>query len=96
MSAYIVVEIDVFDTAKFDIYRQQVPATIEKYGGRYIVRGGKVETLEGDWCPKRFVVLEFPSAESAKAWWNSVEYAKPKALRQACAHSQMILVDGVS
>jgi uncharacterized protein (DUF1330 family) len=94
MSAYIVVEIDVFDTKGFDTYRQQVPSTIEKYGGRYIVRGGKVETLEGDWCPKRFVVLEFPSAERAKAWWNSVEYAESKALRQACANSRMILVEG--
>jgi uncharacterized protein (DUF1330 family) len=95
MSAYIVVDLDVLDNEKFDVYRQQVPATIEKYGGRYIVRGGKVETLEGNWRPKRFVVLEFPSAERAKAWWESVEYAEPKALRQACAASNLILVEGV-
>ena len=95
MSAYIVVDIEITDSEKFENYRQLVPGTIAKYGGRYIVRGGKVETLEGSWSPKRFVVLEFPSVEQAKAWYGSTEYAGPKALRQSCTGSNIILVEGI-
>ena len=72
-----------------------VPPSLEAYGGRFLVRGGKVETLEGTWAPRRFVIVEFPSLEKAKAWWNSAEYAEAKALRQATAKTQMIVVDGV-
>jgi len=74
MSAYIIVDIDIHDTAGLEEYRRQVPATIAKYGGRFIVRGGKFETLEGNWNPKRLVVLEFPSGEQAKRWYDSAEY----------------------
>ena len=66
-----------------------------EYGGRFIVRGGKTETLEGDWAPKRFVVVEFPSVDQAKAWWASPEYAEAKALRQATSETQMIVAEGV-
>ena len=95
MAAYIVVQVDVKDPARYADYRTMVPPTLAKYGGRFIVRGGKTETLEGDWSPKRFVVVEFPSLEQAKAWWASPEYAEAKALRQATASSQMIVADGV-
>ena len=95
MAAYIVVQVDVKDPERYADYRAMVPATLAKYGGRFIVRGGKTETLEGSWSPKRFVVVEFPSVEQAKAWWASPEYAEAKALRQATALSQMIVADGV-
>ena len=95
MPAYLIVELDVVDADKFDAYRQMVPPTIAAYGGRYIVRGGKTETLEGNWSPKRVVILEFPSMEKAKAWLDSPEYAEPKALRHSCARSQMLLVEGL-
>ncbi len=72
-----------------------VPPSLAAYGGRFLVRGGEVETLEGEWSPKRFVIVEFPSVERAKAWWGSEEYAAAKALRQATAHSRMIVVAGV-
>jgi uncharacterized protein (DUF1330 family) len=72
-----------------------VPATVQQYGGRFVVRGGAVETLEGDWQPKRVVVLEFPSLEQAKRWYNSEEYRDPKALRFKTAKSKLILVEGV-
>ena len=85
----------VTDPAGFEEYRQLVPATIQQYGGRYVVRGGAAETLEGDWQPKRVVVLEFPSLEQAKRWYNSEEYRGPKALRFKTATSKMILVEGV-
>jgi uncharacterized protein (DUF1330 family) len=70
------------------------PDSISLYGGRYLIRGGAVEILEGKWTPKRCVVLEFPSAEQAKAWWSSKEYAPAKAVRQSCAETQMVLVEG--
>jgi uncharacterized protein (DUF1330 family) len=95
MPAYIVVEIEVNDAPRYEDYKAMVPPSLEAYGGRFVVRGGKVETLEGDWAPKRFVMVEFPSVERAKAWWASAEYAEAKALRQATANTQMIVVQGV-
>lgn len=94
MPAYIIVELEVTDPTSFDEYRQQVPATIAKYGGRYVVRGGQTETLEGGWNPKRIVVLEFASVDQAKRWYNSDEYHAPKALRFRSAKSKAILVEG--
>ena len=95
MPAYFIVNVEVTDPAGFEEYRQLVPGTVQKYGGRFLVRGGAVETLEGDWQPKRVVVLEFPSLEQAKRWFNSEEYHDPKALRFKTAKSQLILVEGV-
>ena len=95
MPAYIIVEINVKDAETYERYKQLAPPSIAAYAGRYVIRGGKVETLEGAWQPKRFVMLEFPSAEQAHAWWASPEYAPAKALRQASASTEMILVEGV-
>ena len=95
MSAYIVVQVKVEDPVKFDEYRKQVPATIEAYGGRYLVRGGETEVLEGDWNPERFVILEFDSVERAKEWWSSEEYRRPKELRQQASKANLIVAVGV-
>jgi uncharacterized protein (DUF1330 family) len=95
MAAYIVVEVEVQDQERYETYKRMVPPSLAAYGGRFLVRGGEVETLEGDWSPRRLVILEFASAERAKAWWESEEYAEAKALRQATAHSRMILVAGI-
>jgi uncharacterized protein (DUF1330 family) len=95
MSAYLIVDLDARDPAGLEEYRQQVPATIAKYGGRYLVRGGKFETLEGNWQPKRVVVLEFPSVEQAKRWYDSAEYRPLKAMRFKASNSNMVLVEGV-
>jgi uncharacterized protein (DUF1330 family) len=94
MPAYFIADLDITDPAGFEEYRQLVPATIQQYGGRYIVRGGASETLEGDWQPKRVVVLEFPSLEQARQWYNSEAYRGPKALRFKTATSKLILVEG--
>jgi uncharacterized protein (DUF1330 family) len=91
MSAYVVVEVEVQDPERYETYKQLAPPSIAQYGGRYVARGGQVETLEGSWSPKRLVILEFPSVDQAKAWWGSVEYAEAKALRQASARTQMIV-----
>lgn len=95
MPAYCIVDLEVTDPAGFDAYRQQVPATIAQYGGRYVVRGGQYDTLEGDWHPQRIVVIEFPTVEQAKKWYNSEEYRDPKALRLRSAKSRIVLVEGV-
>lgn len=95
MAACVVLEVDVKDQEKYESYNQMVPPSLAAYGGRFLVRGGKVETLEGEWSPKRLVILEFPSVVQAKAWWGSEEYAEVKAVREATAHSQVILVAGV-
>jgi uncharacterized protein (DUF1330 family) len=95
MAAYIIVNVEVVDQAGYEDYKQAVGPTIEAYGGRYLARGGRVEVLEGDWLPKRFVIVEFPNAERARAWWESAEYAAPKAVRHACARSEMFIVEGL-
>ena len=95
MAAYIIVSIKVQDPVRYEAYKSMVPSSLSAYGGKFIVRGGKIETLEGGWSPERFVIIEFPSADQAKAWWGSTEYAEAKALRQATSVSEMIVVEGV-
>ena len=95
MPAYVVVEIEVTDPTKYEKYKQLAPPSIRKYGGRYLVRGGAVETLEGEWTPKRFVILEFDSMQQAKAWWGSPEYREAKLLRQTSARTEMICAPGL-
>lgn len=94
MAAYVFGEIEVTDPALYEEYRKQVPALIAKYGGKYLVRGGRVEALEGGWSPKRFVVLEFPSMEQALKWYRSAEYAPFIRLRQQAARGKLIAVEG--
>lgn len=94
MSAYIIAEVKVHDAQIYEDYKSQVQPTLEQYGGRFLVRGGDTQLLEGDWNPPRLVVLEFPSSDDARAWWSSSEYAEPKALRQRSAVTQMILAEG--
>ena len=80
---------------RFEEYRKLVPATVEAYGGRYVVRGGASEVVEGDVTPHRTVILEFPSFEQAKAWYDSDEYAGPKQMRIDSTNSSVIIVEGV-
>lgn len=94
MPAFVVVEVEVADPVRYEDYKRMVPPSLVPFEGRFLVRGGKVETLEGDWSPKRLVIVEFPSVEKAKAWWNSAEYEEAKALRQATAKTRMIVVEG--
>ena len=95
MSAYVIVDVDVHDAARYEVYKRLAAPTVTAHGGRYLVRGGTAVQLEGDWQPHRIVVLEFPSVDQARAWWSSDDYAPGKALRQETATTQMILVDGV-
>ena len=95
MSAYVIVEIDVVDPSGYEEYKKLAGATGEKYGGKYIVRGGPVETLEGDWKPKRIVVLRFDSMQRAKDWLNCEEYREPRKMRHRTAKTKMIIVEGI-
>ena len=95
MSAYIIVEVDVKEPMKYEDYKKLSPASIVAYGGRFIVRGGKAELIEGEEKPKRIVVIEFENSDKAKAWWSSPEYSEAKKLRNSIAESRMILVEGV-
>jgi uncharacterized protein (DUF1330 family) len=93
--AYVIVEVEVSDAAIYDRYKELAPPAIAAHGGRYLARGGRTATLEGDWSPQRVVVLEFPSLERACAWWASEEYAPAKSLRQQGARARMIAVEGL-
>ena len=95
MAALIIVDVRVTDQAKFDEYKKLVPATLQPFGGRFIARGGRVETLEGGWDPQRIVVIEFPTLERARAWWASEEYRFPKIMRMESAETRMIVVESV-
>jgi uncharacterized protein (DUF1330 family) len=94
MAAYVIAEVTITDPQGFEAYRQMVPASLAKYGGKFVVRGGQLEALEGSWEPKRLVVLEFESAERAKQWWASEEYREAKALRQRTAQTNLIVIEG--
>jgi uncharacterized protein (DUF1330 family) len=95
MAAYFIVDLDVHDQQGIEAYRKDVPATIAKYGGRYLVRGGACSRLEGEWEPKRLVVLEFPSVEQARRWYDSEDYRELKALRMKTAKTHLLLAEGV-
>ena len=96
MSAYLIVQVEVTEPAGYDEYKKMVPSSLAAYGGKFVVRGGACETLEGSWLPKRLVVLEFPSVAQAKQWWTSDEYRDAKSLRQRAANTEMIVVEGVA
>jgi len=96
VSAYVIAEVEITDPALYEEYRRLVPATIAKYGGKYLVRGGAVETKEGGWTPKRLAVLEFASMDQARKWYHSPEYAPVLPLRLKAARSKLLLVEGAA
>ena len=96
MSVYVIVDISIHDAAVYERYKLLAPATLAIYGGKYLVRGGETTVLEGTWNPSRLVILEFASADAAKRWWSSPEYAEAKALRQSCTQTNMLILNGPS
>lgn len=95
MSAYVVVDIEVTAPEQYETYKLLAPPAIAAYGGRYLTRGGKTITLEGDWQPSRFVILEFESLERAQAWYDSPEYAEARQVRAGAATMQMVATEGL-
>jgi uncharacterized protein (DUF1330 family) len=94
MPAYVIANVEVTDPARYEDYKRMVPPTIAAFGGRFLARGGAVDVLEGAWTPRRLVIVEFPSLAQARAWWESAEYGPAKALRQATATSDLVIVEG--
>jgi uncharacterized protein (DUF1330 family) len=95
MSAYVIADVKVLNPETYKEYVKQSPSSIAAHGGRFLARAGKAEALEGDVAPNRVVILEFPSYERAKEWWNSEMYRLPKALRQSASEGSFVLVEGV-
>lgn len=95
MSAYVIVDIEVTDPDGYEEYKRLAAPTVAQYGGKYLARGGATEMLEGDWQPRRLVILEFENVERAKAWLGSEEYRPARQLRHRYARSNMIVVAGV-
>jgi len=94
MVAYVINDMEVVDPQLLDEYKKLSPATVAQYGGKFLARGGRCETLEGNWIPKRLVILEFPSFDQAKAWMESQEYAPAKRIRQKASKSNMVVIEG--
>ena len=95
MPAYVIAHIDVKDPVRYEDYKKMSPVSIQKYGGRFIARGGKTDVLEGTWQPKRLVLLEFPTVERAREWWASEDYRPARDLRQATSTGDMVVVEGL-
>lgn len=94
MAGYLIAEIDITDAEAYEEYKRIVPAAVEAHGGRFLVRGGTVVPKEGGWNPKRVIVIEFPSLEAAKAFYDSSEYARPLEIRLKATQSRLVLVEG--
>jgi len=95
MAAYVIADVEVIDPAAYEEYRKLVPATIEKYGGKYLARGGATEVKEGNWTPARLVILEFASMDQAKRWYGSPEYAPALAIRKRASRSKLVFAEGL-
>ncbi|MBP0590247.1 DUF1330 domain-containing protein [Paraburkholderia sp. LEh10] len=96
MAAYLIADVDVTDAALFEEYKREVPATEVRYGGKYLARGGMTKVLEGDWQPHRLVIVEFPDMDSLMRWYDSPEYARLKAIRERCAKTRIIALEGIA
>jgi uncharacterized protein (DUF1330 family) len=94
MTAYVIADIDVHDQEGYQEYIALVPATLQPHGGRFLVRGGSHETLEGEWQPRRLVVIEFPTADDARRWHQSPDYQTAMAIRQRTSTGSLVLVEG--
>ena len=94
MKAYIIVDVTITNPTLYEDYKKLTAASLVPYNGKFIVRGGKRETLEGEWKSDRLVVLEFPSLEQAKGWWSGDGYAPAKAIRQKASKTNMVLIEG--
>jgi uncharacterized protein (DUF1330 family) len=95
MPAYVIVEADVTDPERYDQYKAASPAAVASGGGRFLVRGGELVVLEGDWQPSRIVMLEFEDLEAAKRWYESEIYQEARKLREGAASFRAIAVQGV-
>lgn len=95
MAGYALIDVEITDQAAFAEFREQAPAVVEAHGGRFLVRGGAAEVVQGDWTPHRVVVIEFESVERAKSWWNSPAHTELRAMADGCSNTTTTIVEGV-
>lgn len=95
MPAYVIADIQVTDPVRYEEYKRLAAASIAKYGGKYIARGGKASRLEGSWTPSRLVILEFESYERARQWYDSPDYRTARDISQQTSTGNAVLVDGM-
>jgi len=95
VTAYVIADIDVHDAEAYREYVALVPGTVEPFGGRFVIRGGEHETLEGEWRPQRLVMIEFPSADHARRWYESPAYIAAMAIRHRTSTGSLVMVEGV-
>jgi len=96
MAAYLIADIEITDPEAYETYRKGVAATIEAHGGRYLTRGASVSVLEGDWSPKRLVIVEFPTMAKLRAWYDCAEYRPLLDTRKRSSVSKLIVQEGLS
>ncbi|HEX5265779.1 MAG TPA: DUF1330 domain-containing protein [Acidimicrobiales bacterium] len=96
MTAYVVIDVQSTDEAKAARYRELSGPSVERHGGRFLVRGGPFDVLEGDWVPTRLVIVEFASVEAAREWYESEDYLEARAVRAGAGAWRMVVVDGLS
>ena len=96
MPAYVIVDVDIRDSAAYESYKSSVPALIRKHGGKYLVRGGPFAVLEGSWQPSRLVVFEFPDRAAVEAFYHDPEYAPLRLVREQAANTSIVVVEGLS
>lgn len=95
MAAYFIVDVKVEDPVTYAEYRKGVSATLEQYGGKFLARGGTVETIEGDWQPQRLVILEFADTEQFKRWYYSPEYSELRKIRFSASTARAVVIQGI-
>ena len=95
MAAYVIADVEITDPGRYKDYATRTPASIARYGGRWVVRGGATQVLEGDWDPGRIVVIEFPSVDAALEWFNSDDYQELAAIRRDASTARILVVEGV-
>ena len=96
MTAYVIADVQVTDAAAYEPYRPLAAASIARFGGRVIVRGGKVDLFEGEPEPERIVVIEFPDADTARHWYRSEEYQNALKIRQSASRGRVFLIEGAA
>ncbi|MBZ0267025.1 DUF1330 domain-containing protein [bacterium] len=94
MPAYVILDVSIHDPEAYEAYKKVSGPALAACGGRFLARGARTETLEGDWDPERLIILEFDSMEQARAWHDSDVYREPKKIRLGASTGRMILVDG--
>ena len=95
MAAYAMIDVEITDHAAFAELGERALATVEAHGGRFLVRGGATQVVQGDWTPHRLVLVEFDSVEGAKSWWNSPEHTQLRAMLDTCSNATTAIVAGV-